>query len=77
MLVPRVLGMYVIAGVAFIIYLTKIPERWCAGKFDYLGHSHQWWHIIIVFALYYWHDSGLIYLEYRMQHACSSYLRIA
>ncbi|KAF3425404.1 hypothetical protein E2986_11382 [Frieseomelitta varia] len=29
MLLPRVLGMYVISGVAFVIYLSKIPERFC------------------------------------------------
>ncbi|XP_043580278.1 progestin and adipoQ receptor family member 3 isoform X1 [Bombus pyrosoma] len=31
MLLPRVLGMYVISGVAFVIYLSKIPERFCPG----------------------------------------------
>lgn len=32
MLLPRVLGMYVISGVAFVIYLSKIPERFCPGN---------------------------------------------
>lgn len=31
MLLPRVLGMYVISGLAFLIYLSKIPERFYPG----------------------------------------------
>ena len=31
MLLPRVLGMYVISGLAFLIYLSKIPERLYPG----------------------------------------------
>ncbi|XP_017767941.1 PREDICTED: progestin and adipoQ receptor family member 3 isoform X2 [Nicrophorus vespilloides] len=76
LLLPRVLGMYAISGTAFFIYITKIPERFCAGKFDYLGHSHQWWHIIIVLALYYWHSSGIIYVNYRINHACADSMRL-
>ena len=32
LLLPRVLGMYAISGLAFFIYLTKIPERFLSGK---------------------------------------------
>ncbi|CAH1098795.1 unnamed protein product [Psylliodes chrysocephalus] len=74
-LLPRVLGMYAISGGAFIIYITKIPERFLAGKFDFIGHSHQWWHIFVVMALYYWHNSGLIYIEYRLNHACPNKMK--
>lgn len=35
MLLPRVLGMYIISGVAFAIYLSKIPERFCPGNCEY------------------------------------------
>ena len=57
-MVPRVIGMYLISGTAFLIYITKIPERWFAGRVDYLGHSHNWWHLFVVAALYYWHNTG-------------------
>ncbi|KAJ8911588.1 hypothetical protein NQ315_016125, partial [Exocentrus adspersus] len=59
LLLPRVLGMYAISGSAFLIYITKIPERFSAGKFDFIGHSHQWWHFFVVAALYYWHNTGM------------------
>lgn len=75
LLLPRVLGMYLISGTAFAIYITKIPERFSAGRFDYLGHSHQWWHVIIVLALYYWHNSGIMYVNYRINHSCPDTMR--
>jgi predicted membrane channel-forming protein YqfA (hemolysin III family) len=59
--------MYILAGVAFIIYMSKCPERCSPGQFDYVGCSHQWWHIIVVVAFYYWHDAGLHFLQYRAQ----------
>ena len=33
MLIPRVLGMYLISGVAFAIYMSKIPERYYPGEY--------------------------------------------
>lgn len=70
LLLPRVLGMYAISGFAFFIYITKIPERFFVGAVDYIGSSHQWWHFFVVLALYYWHNTGIKYVEYRMNHGC-------
>ncbi|KAG7213054.1 hypothetical protein KM043_002385 [Ampulex compressa] len=68
MLLPRVLGMYIISGGAFAIYLSKIPERFYPGWVDYVGSSHQWWHALIVIALYYWHNTGPLFA---MECACA------
>ncbi|EEB19387.1 conserved hypothetical protein [Pediculus humanus corporis] len=76
LLLPRVLGMYAISSMAFIIYITKIPERFCSGKVDFIGSSHQWWHFFVVGALYYWHNTGIKYVEYRMNHGCSTNLQL-
>ncbi|KAL0280919.1 UNVERIFIED_CONTAM: hypothetical protein PYX00_002071 [Menopon gallinae] len=76
LLLPRVLGMYAISSVAFIIYITKVPERFFSGKVDYIGSSHQWWHFFVVLALYYWHNTGIKYVEYRMNHGCSTNLTL-
>lgn len=35
-----------IAG-AFI-YASKVPERWCPGMFDYIGGSHNLWHMAVL-----------------------------
>ncbi|KXS19752.1 HlyIII-domain-containing protein [Gonapodya prolifera JEL478] len=36
-------------GGAFV-YLMRFPERWSPGTFDYIGHSHTFWHCFIVAA---------------------------
>lgn len=61
LLIPRVVGMYLISGTAFFIYFYRIPERWLVGKVDYFGHSHNWWHFFVLAALYYWHNTGKFY----------------
>ncbi|CAG5108984.1 Similar to Paqr3: Progestin and adipoQ receptor family member 3 (Mus musculus) [Cotesia congregata] len=76
MLIPRVLGMYVISGCAFAIYMSKIPERFFPGSVDYIGSSHQWWHALVVLALYYWHNTGMLYVEYRMNHGCPTNMKL-
>ncbi|XP_018053928.1 PREDICTED: progestin and adipoQ receptor family member 3 [Atta colombica] len=72
MLIPRVIGMYIINAIAFAFYMLKIPERFYPGWVDYVGSSHQWWHALVVLALYYWHNTGMLYVEYRMNHGCPS-----
>uniref|UniRef100_A0A1B0CSH2 Progestin and adipoQ receptor family member 3 n=1 Tax=Lutzomyia longipalpis TaxID=7200 RepID=A0A1B0CSH2_LUTLO len=70
LLIPRVIGMYIIVGLAFLIYITRIPERWFTGKVDYLGHSHNLWHILVVCALYYWHNTGMMYAIHMIENGC-------
>lgn len=31
-----------------ILYAAKVPERWCPGMFDYLGGSHNIWHLAVL-----------------------------
>lgn len=40
------------------------------GWVDYIGSSHQWWHVLVVAALYYWHNTGLMYVEFRLNNGC-------
>uniref|UniRef100_A0A182N1D6 Progestin and adipoQ receptor family member III n=1 Tax=Anopheles dirus TaxID=7168 RepID=A0A182N1D6_9DIPT len=75
--IPRVAVMYALSGFAFLIYVTKIPERWCVGWFDCIGHSHNLWHLIVLAALCYWHNSGMKYVEFRMTHGCSAGVQYA
>lgn len=66
--------MYLISGTAFLIYITKVPERWFIGKCDYLGHSHNWWHFFVVAALYYWHNTGLlIFSWFLIKFLCTTF----
>ena len=45
-----------------------------AGKFDYVGSSHQWWHVIAVVIFVWWHDSGQQLLEFRLSHPCYTWM---
>ncbi|XP_066953105.1 progestin and adipoQ receptor family member 3-like isoform X2 [Macrobrachium rosenbergii] len=69
---PRIMMMYIISGSAAFVYVFKIPERYFPGRFDYIGASHQLWHLIIVVALVYWHQTGLEYARFRMTFGCNA-----
>ncbi|XP_022211481.1 progestin and adipoQ receptor family member 3 isoform X1 [Drosophila obscura] len=72
LMAPRIVVMYLLCLIAFVFYAAKIPERWFTGKVDFVGHSHNWWHLIIVAAFYHWHNTGLVYAEYRLNNGCSA-----
>lgn len=69
-LLPRVAVMYLLIAVAFFFYATRFPEVCCPGRVDFLGSSHQLWHVFIVVALYWWHETGIAYATYRQTHSC-------
>ena len=67
---PKLVVTYLIAGLAFAFYISDFPERCFPGRFDYFGHAHQWWHVLVVAALYYWHDAGLSFMKRRLVESC-------
>ncbi|XP_011432355.3 progestin and adipoQ receptor family member 3 [Magallana gigas] len=68
--IPKVMTIYCAGVLALVFYLSKFPERFLPGSFDYIGSSHQWWHIIVVAAFIYWHFAGQEILLYRQSHQC-------
>ncbi|KQK16851.1 heptahelical transmembrane protein ADIPOR2 [Brachypodium distachyon] len=40
------MGLVYAAGAGF--YVARVPERWCPGKFDCVGHSHQIFHVFVL-----------------------------
>jgi len=41
-------------GGGFLVWKLNLPERfWPAGTFDYLGHSHQIWHMFVNGGLFF------------------------
>ncbi|XP_072352332.1 progestin and adipoQ receptor family member 3a isoform X4 [Scyliorhinus torazame] len=69
--VPRVFVMYLMGAVAFFLYITKIPERYFPGQLNYLGSSHQCWHVLVVLMFYWWHQTGVYITQYRHNQPCS------
>ncbi|XP_068191266.1 progestin and adipoQ receptor family member 3-like isoform X2 [Antennarius striatus] len=67
---PRLIVMYLIAGSAFLFYVTKIPERCFPGQMNYLGASHQLWHILVVVMFYWWHQTAVRIMQFRHSEAC-------
>ncbi|KAI9145599.1 hemolysin-III related-domain-containing protein [Paraphysoderma sedebokerense] len=53
-----------------MIYAFKIPECFAPGKFDFIGHSHQWWHICVVAAAYVHYISSVELLSWRLTQGC-------
>jgi adiponectin receptor len=41
-----VMGLVYAAGAGF--YVSRVPERWCPGKYDCVGHSHQIFHVLVL-----------------------------
>lgn len=68
--IPRVIVMYALGMMAFAFYITKFPERFIPGFFNYIGSSHQWWHLIVVIAFAWWHSAGRAMLLYQTRIAC-------
>ncbi|XP_061116494.1 progestin and adipoQ receptor family member 3a [Conger conger] len=68
--IPRVLMVYLIAAAAFVFYISKVPERYFPGQLNYLGSSHQLWHVLVVLVFYCWHQSIVYITNYRHSRPC-------
>ncbi|KAL1207177.1 Heptahelical transmembrane protein 3 [Cardamine amara subsp. amara] len=48
------LGYEVATGISYalgaVFYVSRVPERWKPGAFDIAGHSHQIFHVFVVFG---------------------------
>ncbi|XP_072165374.1 progestin and adipoQ receptor family member 3-like [Diadema setosum] len=64
MMLPRVVVLYLLGFTALVFFATKFPEICFPGKLDYIGSSHQLWHILVVIAFLWWHQTGVVMMEY-------------
>ncbi|XP_033100074.1 progestin and adipoQ receptor family member 3-like [Anneissia japonica] len=71
---PKVIIMYILGVLALFFYATKFPERCFPGRVDYVGSSHQLWHMVVVFAFLWWHQTGVTLMEFRDKHPCEEQL---
>ena len=58
-------GPLTIYMIGFIIYSAKIPEKVLYNYTDYIGNSHQIWHILSFVASYLFHEEVKKYIIYR------------
>lgn len=43
------------------------------GHLNYLGASHQVWHILVVLMFYWWHQTAIYIMNYRLRKPCPEY----
>ncbi|XP_064595115.1 progestin and adipoQ receptor family member 3-like [Liolophura sinensis] len=70
--VPKVIVVYLLGMLAFFFYISKFPERLFPGMFDYVGSSHQLWHVVILVTFLWWHQAGNEILLFRTSHECEA-----
>lgn len=56
--------------VGTMFYVTRVPERWKPGFFDLTGHSHQIFHLFVVFGALAHYAASLVFLKWRGQVGC-------
>ncbi|OBZ89621.1 Uncharacterized protein C30D11.11 [Choanephora cucurbitarum] len=52
-----------LAGV--VVYGNQFPERFWPGKFDRLGHSHQFWHLFVCGGIWFHYQAALQFASQR------------
>ena len=67
---PKVVTMYILGGSAIAFYAFKFPECIFPGRLNYIGASHQCWHIIIVVAFCWWYKASVQFFTFRQQYGC-------
>ncbi|KAJ7313870.1 hypothetical protein JRQ81_005636 [Phrynocephalus forsythii] len=72
---PLSLRSYLIMdGLAFlggVINISRVPERWKPGRFDYWFNSHQIMHVLVVVSILYLHWGVVDDLQWIANNVCS------
>ncbi|MED6135536.1 hypothetical protein PIB30_047414 [Stylosanthes scabra] len=58
--------------VGTLFYVTRVPERWRPGWFDIAGHSHQIFHVLVVFGALAHYAATLKMLDWRDKFGCDN-----
>ncbi|KAF5742017.1 hypothetical protein HS088_TW09G00056 [Tripterygium wilfordii] len=64
------MALFYLGGTGF--YVSRIPERLKPGWFDLAGHSHQIFHVFVVFGALAHYGATLVFLEWRDRMGCQS-----
>ena len=58
------------------VYASKVPERWFPGMFDYVGGSHNLWHIAVLGGILFHYGAMQEFFAgafRRAEHGCPAY----
>ncbi|XP_065051207.1 progestin and adipoQ receptor family member 3-like isoform X2 [Rhopilema esculentum] len=67
---PKLMVMYALGCSGLVVYVSKLPERIFPGWFDYIGCSHQWWHLLVLCALLWFRDAALQLIVFQIENSC-------
>ncbi|KAH7942215.1 hypothetical protein HPB49_021899 [Dermacentor silvarum] len=63
LILPRVALVFVYAAIAFLVLEGRFPERLWPGRCDYVGASHQIWHVLVLLMTYWWHETAFEFVR--------------
>ena len=69
-LVPDILligGAYLVGA---LLFGSRIPERWLPGTFDFVGSSHQWFHVCVIIGALGTYSTIVKLYEWRQLAVC-------
>jgi hypothetical protein len=75
-ILPKTLGMFFFYGFGFFFYISNFPERWWPGTFDYILHSHQFWHVCVVAAVLVWYAACLEANVDIGENGCDAFIKV-
>ncbi|KAG6589821.1 Heptahelical transmembrane protein 1, partial [Cucurbita argyrosperma subsp. sororia] len=64
------MALFYLTGTGF--YVSRVPERWLPGRFDLAGHSHQLFHVLVVFGALAHYGATIVLLEWRQNFGCEN-----
>lgn len=67
---PYIRNLYLILGLALLVYISRFPERLLPGKFNLIGSSHNIWHILTAYSFIFWRSAALTLMAYRYKQGC-------
>ncbi|KAH9375613.1 hypothetical protein HPB48_019053 [Haemaphysalis longicornis] len=65
---PWLVLLFLSSGFSYLVLEGRCPERLRPGYYDYVGSSHQIWHILVVFITMLWHETALAIINCKNGH---------
>ncbi|XP_075555321.1 progestin and adipoQ receptor family member 3-like [Dermacentor variabilis] len=63
LILPRVALIFVYAAISYVVLEGRFPERMWPGRCDYVGASHQIWHLLVLLMTYWWHETAFEFVR--------------
>ncbi|XP_065903323.1 progestin and adipoQ receptor family member 3-like isoform X2 [Dysidea avara] len=79
---PYITTIFLLIVIGGVFYATKFPERQFPGRFNFIGSSHQWWHVFVVLSFSATHHFATFGFNYLQKYGCidhiiSEHVRVA